>query len=179
MKSNSWSNMAIAWTTSTGSWLDSQPLRLKRCSVSRTLRHTSFSIYPNSPMWSPSSVTSTGVLLRPSSNLRWRCWPSQGRQQNYTHLPPNTGQTTCPSGSTSPYSISWLVPPSLKANKACYGTTQSGMNSRPVSGITRHVPQKTQEPYFDHILHDYLFLFLALLMLICCGLFGQNCLKMP
>ena len=33
----------------------------------------------------------------------------QGHQQYCTHLPPNTGQTACPSVSTSLYNISWPV----------------------------------------------------------------------
>ena len=42
-----------AWTTATPSWLDSQPLQRNCSSISRTLQHASFSIYPNSPMWPP------------------------------------------------------------------------------------------------------------------------------
>ena len=41
----------------------------------------------------------------------------EGHQRNCTHLPPNTGQTTRPSTSTT--SAGWLVPPSLRANKVC------------------------------------------------------------
>ena len=71
---NSWSKhwSSLVWTTTT--WLDSQPLQLNCCSVTRTLQHTLFSIYPNYPMWPPSFVTSTGFLLQPTSNSRQRYW---------------------------------------------------------------------------------------------------------
>ena len=47
---NSWSKCwsSPSWTSVTPSWLDSQPLRLNCCSVSRMLQRASFTIYPNS-----------------------------------------------------------------------------------------------------------------------------------
>ena len=57
----SWSSPT--WITAIHSWLDSKLLWLNHCSVSRTLQHASFSTYPNSPTWPPSSVTSAGFLL--------------------------------------------------------------------------------------------------------------------
>ena len=65
------------WTIETHSWLDSQPLRLNSCNVSKIQQRALFSIYPNSPMSPSSSVTSTGFLLRPASNSWWQCWPSR------------------------------------------------------------------------------------------------------
>ena len=50
--------------------------RLNCCSVSRTLQNASFSIYPNSPRWPPSSVTSNSSLLRTTSDWRRWYWPS-------------------------------------------------------------------------------------------------------
>ena len=104
------------------------------------------------------SVTSTSFLLRPTSILRWRCWPSQGHQQNCTHLPPNTGQTTRPSMSTSLCSISWQAGTTITESKQsslsevvsllCSGTVHSGMNSQPMSGITLHLPQRLKTRLF-------------------------------
>ena len=51
----------------------------------------------NSPMWPPSSMTSTGIRFKTGL---------QGRQRNCTRQPPNTGQTTCPSERTSLFYIS-------------------------------------------------------------------------
>ena len=49
---NSWSKRCSspAQTTTTPSWLDNQPLRPHCCSVSRTLPHTLFTIYPPPPV---------------------------------------------------------------------------------------------------------------------------------
>ena len=58
------------WTTATPSWIESQPLGLNRCNASRTLQHALFSIHPNSPLWPPYSVTSTGFQLQADSK-RW------------------------------------------------------------------------------------------------------------
>ena len=45
-----------------------------RCCVSPP--HSVFCYYPASPMWPPSSLTSSGFLLQPKSNSRRWCWPS-------------------------------------------------------------------------------------------------------
>ena len=90
---NSWSKRwsSTARTTATRSWLDSQPLLQNRCSVSRTLH----------------SIKDVGAGL-------------QGRQRNCARLPPNTGHTTSSPERAlrSATSASWLVPPSLRPNKA-------------------------------------------------------------
>ena len=53
----------------------------ENCSISRT-----FSIYPNSPMWRPSTATSSGFLLQPASDSRRWYWPSRPS----TELHPST-----------------------------------------------------------------------------------------
>lgn len=61
---NSWSKhftSSPAWTTATHYWLDFLPTWLNLYSVSRTCS-TPCVNYQNSPMWPPSSVTSTGSL---------------------------------------------------------------------------------------------------------------------
>ena len=102
--SKHWSSPA--WTAVNPSWLYPQPLRLTRCSISRMLQRTSFTIYSNSPMWPPSNVTSTGFLLQPHQ-IQYDDVGLQGHQWNCTLLPPNTCQTTRPSMSTSLYYILW------------------------------------------------------------------------
>ena len=66
-----------AWTTATRSWLDSQLLQLNCCSISRALQCASISIYPNLPMWPPSTMTSNGLWLQPTSNQRRWYWSSR------------------------------------------------------------------------------------------------------
>ena len=51
-----------AWTAASPSCLDSVPLWLNHCSISRTLQHASFSIYPDSPMWPP--LASCPTIIR-------------------------------------------------------------------------------------------------------------------
>ena len=63
-----------------------------------------------------SHVTSAGFLLQPHPILDDGAG-LQGRRRNCTHLPPNTGQTTGDSTSTSLFPAGRLVPPSLGANK--------------------------------------------------------------
>ena len=73
---------------------------------SRTLLCTSFTIFPNSPMWSPpqwpplASCCGLHPIQDDGAGLR-------GQQRNCTRLPPNTGQTTCPSKSTLLIYVSW------------------------------------------------------------------------
>lgn len=67
----------LGWTPS---------LCLNCCSISRMLQCALFSINPNSPIWSPSSVTSTGLLL--NHQIQDGGAGVQGCQWNCTCLPP-------------------------------------------------------------------------------------------
>ena len=79
----------------------------------------------------------------------------QGRQQNCTSLPSNTGQTTRPSESTLLIYISWLAGTPIAESKQsplselvtllCFGTSvvERTPDQCQDSGITQHLPQKT------------------------------------
>ena len=41
------------------------------------LQHALFTVCPNSPIWPPSFMTSTGFLLQPTSDSKQWCWPSR------------------------------------------------------------------------------------------------------
>ena len=82
----------------------------------------------------------------------------KGCQRNCTYLPPNTGETTRPSGSTrSSTAAGQLVPLSIRANKShtdnssqtllCIGTSlvEQTPSQCQGTGITLHLPQKTQD----------------------------------
>ena len=142
--SKHWSSPAC--TTVTPSWLDSQPLQLNLCSLSRTLQCASFTVYLNSPNWPPSSVTSTGFLLQPASDSRRWCWPS--RSSTELHLSTPALHSTTSAG--------WLVPPSLSANKSCPAKSQLLLfsyvlaphwwNKLPtMSGQQNHSPSSTKD----------------------------------
>ena len=100
----------LIWTTAAPSWLDSQHLRLNCCSISRKL-HCTDPPPPPHP-WPPlASCCGLHPIQDNGADL-------QG-QQNFTHLSPNTGQTTHSRESTLLISTSAgrLVLPSW-ANKA-------------------------------------------------------------
>ena len=62
--------------TSTGYSLSSQRTWRNPAFATEPLQHALFSTYPHSPLWAPSSLTSTSFLLQPSSYSRWWCWLS-------------------------------------------------------------------------------------------------------
>ena len=83
----------------------------------------------------------------------------QGCQRNCTHLPPNTGQTTRPSTSTSLHYIRWPAGNGITESKQsslseaatllCSGT--SAVDQTPDqcqdNRVTRHLPQKTHDSF--------------------------------
>ena len=74
-------------------YCNSQPSQLNLCSVSRT---SSFTNFPNSPMWPTTSMSSTGFLLWPTSYSRRWCWPSRASMElllfTSKHCPDNTAR---------------------------------------------------------------------------------------
>ena len=153
--SKRWSSPAS--TSATHSWLDSQPLWLSRCSVSRMLQCTLFSINPNSPMSPPSSVSPTGFLLHPASDSRQWYWP------------PNTGQTIRPITSTLLYYISWpdgtavteSKPRLLSKATTLLRSGASGVERTPNqcqdSRVTRHLTCLFRVVFWQHNKHSNIF----------------------
>ena len=135
---------------------DSQPLRLTRCSVSRTLQCALFSIYPNSPMWPPSSVTSTGFLSQSASDSRRWCWPSRLSAELHPstskhwsdHMPQSEHFALLhqPAGTPITESKQSLL---TKVATLCFGTSvvewtpDQCQNSR----VTLHLLHKTQDSF--------------------------------
>ena len=120
------------------SWLDSQPLRLNCCSVSRKLP------CDPSPPWPPLAS----------------CWGLhgaglQGEQQSCTHLPRNGGRTTRPSESTdaplhqlaSWYRHHWEQTKLAQRSRdsSLFWHISGGTNSRPLSGQQNHSTSSTKD----------------------------------
>ena len=72
---------------------------------------------PKSPMQSPSTMTSTGFVLRPTTDSRWWCWPSRPSPIYLTLVKPHAPVWAL----RSTTSAGRLVPPSLRANKGRSG----------------------------------------------------------
>ena len=92
-----------AWTNVTTFWLDSQPL----AAYPERLSTIILPCDPPPPLPLLASCCDPHPLQDDGASL-------QGHQQNCTYLASNTSQTTRPTASAGQ-----LVPPSLRANKAC------------------------------------------------------------
>ena len=140
------------WSTATPSWLDSEPLQLNHCSVSRMLQHNLFTIFPNSPMCPPPSwppLTSccglhsiqddgAGLLsteLHPSASKHWSDLTPQ--QEHFAHLHqlanwyPHPWEQIKPAQRSRDYSLLWHL--------------SGGTISRPMSGQRNHSPPSTKD----------------------------------
>ena len=115
-------------------------------------------VYPNSPMW-PSP---------PWPQLASYCGPHpiqddgaglQGCQRNCTRLPPNTGQTTCPSERTWLIYISWPPDTVIAESKqsplrerlrdsSLFWHLSGGTNSWPMSGQWNHSPSSAKDFFY-------------------------------
>ena len=136
-------------------------------------------------------MTSTGFLLQPhlitddGAGL-------QGRQQNCTRLPPDTGQTTRPRESTSLHYIIGLASyrhrweqtkvTQRSRDSSLYWRLSNGTKSGPMSGQQSHSPSSTKDTWlicsdFTSTPHSITpfqptnFFFSPLSMVICCGFF--------
>ena len=97
-------------------------------------------MYPNSPLWPPPlwpSLTSCHGL-HPVQDDKWNC----------TRLPPNTGQTTCPSTIASFHYISWPAGTAIAEvrevaqqshNSSLLWHVSGRVNSRPMPGQQSHL----------------------------------------
>ena len=107
------------------------------------LQHASFSIYPNSSMWPPSSMTSSNFLFSPHP-IQGNGAGLQGHQQTCNHLPPISWLAGTTIAESKQRSLSIVATPLCSGTSVVEWTHDQCQDSR----IPRHLRLKTQTHLF-------------------------------